>query len=387
MHWLTFLAIWVGLGVLLMVGTFLLFKYVIWPEAPQQPMRLQVAHAHPDRTELRADYVPSEAGFVIWCRLGSQRDEVMMVLDTGSRHFTVVGADCTECPRDSRGSFDWRASSTARLTNGTETLSKVSYATLDADTVSVTDTVELGHLEIPDVPMQVAVSMRGTHSNVMGMARDSSWRHSPYTFVLPQAPFTRGSLVVNDWTYGFDKNLIPLSRRFSYSGTYVVDVMQIYDADTMQPLLTNGPVHVILDTGTSESYISQQVGMEMGLPFVNESTETLDDIPNLLWEFEAPMGRADDAFMWQMPKTDYMVRNSLLSTDTYMRMLSRFVPRKPRSRLFSLTSYSSTLRIGDDILEPIVGNLSRVILLGLSQMRGHSWTFDPVQSQVVVQKL
>lgn len=240
-------------------------------------------------------YSDEDQGFVALVRVG--QSNVYAVLDSGSSDVAVASAKCIKdnlCSARDAG-YDPEASPTAVRVNDQRNLS---YGTLEIraqkyrDTLSlrclqeldrcattppdVTDFEQTGEALVPDAYIAAATEMRGTDSNILGLMMPAA-RDSPYPCMLDMifsqlfcerrwgcalGTHGRGWFVLGSPPEACmmrDPVYLPLSNEYSYLGAYVLDVEAMRAGPSANQLsaLERFPRFVVLDTGTSDTYVTR----------------------------------------------------------------------------------------------------------------------------------
>jgi hypothetical protein len=321
-------------------------------------------------------YSAKDEGCVVPVRLGL--DYVYLVVDSGSLHIGVATADCLnrhKCVARDAG-YNHEHSPTVKDLNKTV---KLRYASLEIESELVQDTmhlqtvntlcdgtsVSINTFSIPNVFIHAGTRMEGTHSNVIGLMQ-------PYRDIENETPSFLETIfreVGGPRVWGFactsEGNgvlffsrvpldccvdlpvYIPLSKSMTYMGAYVLNIRAAYANDKY----ISFPKHMIVDTGTSESYLSDKYTQPMEtLGFSNSNNIYRGDVnalPTLRIELEGglELAYAPERYMWK-----------------------------------ESGGYRSTFHHNDTIEQ--LFQTSDVLLLGIAHMTGLCWIFDLDQQRV-----
>lgn len=334
----------------------------------RSPFRLAAADGSAGIYIVPIRYSEEDSGFVVPAQVGSTVMD--LVLDSGSSNVSVASADCVasnQCGDVSIG-YDPEKSEAAVDLKTEDTLN---YASLEVkakkflDTLvffAASDGLELlcakrSHrksddtikLQLTDTLVASATSMDGTHSNIIGLMQGSGFLDHMFsqTGMRPQwgivcnqrSPwFVIGSIEEIDCVPKKNILWMPMSKRFRYMGAYVLDVEEIMlNGEPMNP--KDGPLHVIVDTGTAESYWSPASCMGAWSPsLIDEKGQ----YPTIEYQFKTA-----DGLGWRMT----------MSPDHYM--------VHGRSNLHGTNSNVARLFPTE-----------RVMILGIAHMMGLYWHFD-----------
>lgn len=268
--------------------------------------------------------VPDE-GYVIKMRLG--RDNVLVVLDSGSANLSVGTADCVKAELCSAHDGAYRPEASPHAINLRQP-ANLQYASLAVDAHWWRDAAALPFVSADKcrdapprleaardeallpalLPVAAAARMDGTASNILGLMGDHPAHTDPPVLEhmltalrLPRrwslAAYADGSgyLILGDFPSTCFPSVtlrhVPMSTAFSYMGAPCVDIMGMRWRDPVADAwhaVPHGafPRHAVLDTGTSVSYATRTASAFAalaGLPHANalvppSAIEALPDI-------------------------------------------------------------------------------------------------------------
>lgn len=334
-------------------------------------------------------YSPPDYGFLIQVSAGD--DTSLAVFDTGSSQLALATDDCVEkdlCSAKDAG-YDPATSPTAEETHQTANLK---FATLEIDARVVNDEVSLfplgpkaarsarepGRPAIGSTgqefvisrrfPVYAATRMRGTRSNVFGFTpstnRDSVFRHCMDAIGCRQSWAVSchedgtAWLCIGDPSPGsfMSRRLskchyCPQSKGMSYQDVFILDVKKT----RVGPSVREGPDFVVLDTGTSDSYLINVPVEKWGIPDTGAmvSRSAVSSLPNIT----------------------FYLGNTLIKISP-----RRYMQRAPGGKFFTC------LHKNDPDISAVFPGKKRILLLGIQHMLGLTLHFDIDRQQVGIGK-
>lgn len=338
-----------------------------------------------------AMFSKKEQGFLV--RLGIGADSVLAVVDSGSSRLAVATEHCIQSNRCESDESGYRPNASPTVLRAGEAGSH-SYGSLRVDTEEVVDTIVLNTVDevddacssfpafgvqdrtiaVPHIPVSAVHNMEGTQSNILGLsAVPNGTLHVitkqlrlPLKWALACPAHGRGWL-----TFGGAPRCLrpllkhaPMSLGFSYAGTPVLDIVQ-FKMDGVPVSAACLPTHLLLDTGTAESYFSPASSGSMkalGLPSTSSSKRASAPTLSILL-------KNDVELKWDA--THYMV-----AENEGMPFAHKNDSRGSSDGSESLRPSRSLFHEGDPRIETLFGQQPRLLLLGLSHMVDKIFEFN-----------
>lgn len=357
---------------------------------PRKRARARVSSGNPGFIVVPLQYSPPDYGFLIQVSAGD--DNSLAVFDTGSSQLALATDDCVEdklCSAKDAG-YDPKTSPTAEITSQTATLR---FATLDIRARIVNDEVSLFPITRPQAkasrapgrprlgssgedfvigkrfPVYAATEMTGTRSNVFGFTpcnnRDSvflqcmkavgcrrSWSlacHSDGTAWLCVGDPTPGSFMHTKLSRC---HYCPFSTGMKYHNAFILDVKKTRVGASVK----DGPDFVVLDTGTSDSYLINVPCENWGLPDTGKEVLASE--------------------LTRMPTITFYLDGTLV----------KISPRRYMHKHTESGKYVTCLHKNDPEISAIFPGNKRILLLGIQHILGMCLHFDIDRKQIGIGK-